>query len=121
MPGYRAERIAEMVHRELDERLRLQVKDPRVTPISITDVTVSGDLRRAEVRYMPLGGGDVSDELKDGLAEAARKLRGAIGRALRLRNAPEIVFLVDTNTEDAIRITHLLDSLARKRAEGQEE
>lgn len=117
MPSYRPERIAEMVHRELAQRLRLEVKDPRVTPVSITSVHVTRDLRRAEVSFMPLGGGKVSDELQEGLDEAARRLRGPIGRALRLRHAPELVFVQDTTTEDAIRVTQLLDQLARDREE----
>lgn len=119
MPSYRPERIAEMVHRELAQRLRLEVKDPRVTPVSITGVHVTRDLRRAEISYMPLGGGEVSEELQEGLDDAAKRLRGPIGRALRLRHAPELVFLVDTTTEDAIRVTRLLDQLAQEREEPQ--
>ena len=117
MPSYRPERVAEMVHRELAQRLRLEVKDPRVTPVSITSVHVTRDLSRAEVSFMPLGGGQVSDELQEGLDHAAKRLRGQIGRALRLRHAPEIVFIQDTTTEEAIRVTHLLDQLTREREE----
>jgi ribosome-binding factor A len=123
MPAHRAERIAEMMHRELDERLRLEVKDPRLVPISITTVEVSRDLSRAVVEYLPLGGGEVTRDLKEALEVAAKKLRGPIGRALRLRHAPEIVFKVDQHTEEAIRITSLLSRMERERAarEGKEE
>jgi ribosome-binding factor A len=121
MPAHRAERIAEMLHRELDERLRLEVKDPRVTPISITSVEVSRDLSRAVVQYLPLGGGEVGPDLVEGLAQAARQLRGPIGRALRLRHAPEIVFRVDAHTEEAIRITGLLSRMERERAARESE
>jgi len=123
MPAHRAERVAEMLHRELDERLRLEVKDPRIVPISITSIEVSRDLSRAVVEFLPLGGGAVEKDLLDGLAQAARKLRGPIGRALRLRHAPEIVFRVDAHTEEAIRITGLLSQMERDRAarEGSDE
>jgi ribosome-binding factor A len=111
------------MHRELDERLRLEVKDPRLVPISITTVEVSRDLSRAVVEYLPLGGGEVTRDLKEALEVAAKKLRGPIGRALRLRHAPEIVFKVDQHTEEAIRITSLLSRMERERAarEGKEE
>ena len=115
MGGYRAERIAELIHRELAERLRTQVKDPRVEPISITAVSVSRDLSRATVAYMPLGGGAPSDELREGLEEAAKQLRGPIGRALRLRHAPELCFEVDDTTEAAIRVTRIIEQLSRER------
>ena len=121
MPGHRPARIAEMIHKELARRLRLEVKDPRVTPVSITDVRVTGDLRRADVQYMPLGGGEPSEELKEGLLHAARQLRGPIGRALRLRHAPELVFTHDTHTDEAVRMTSLLDRLSAERVEREGE
>ncbi|MBX2798127.1 MAG: 30S ribosome-binding factor RbfA [Myxococcales bacterium] len=121
MPSYRPERVAELIHRELGQRLRTEVKDPRVTPISITQVVVTRDLGRAVISYLPLGGGEPSDELQDGLEVAAKQLRGPIGRALRLRHAPELVFEVDGHTEDAIRVTQLIDSLTRQRREQGEE
>ena len=118
MPGFRSERIAEMIHRELAQRLRMDVKDERVTDISITRVQVSRDLKRAVVHYLPLGGGDIASGLQEGLDDAAKQLRGPIGRALRLRHAPELVFTADTDFEAAIRVTRLLDRLADERGEG---
>lgn len=115
MPGHRPERIAEMVHRELAERLRSDIKDPRVTPISITSVEVTRDLGRAVVSFLPLGGSGPDAELEEGLREAARKLRGPIGRALRLRHAPELVFTYDHRTEGAFRVMNVLDRLAAER------
>ena len=120
MPSFRPQRIAEMIHRELAQRLRLEVKDPRLVPISITSVEVTKDLKRADISFMPLGGGEVSAELQEGLDEAARKLRGPIGRALRLRHAPELVFEEDTFTEEAIRVTQLIEKLASEREDGEE-
>ena len=121
MAGYRAKRIAELIHRELVERLRREVKDPRVTMISITSVEVTPDLREARVLYLPFGGGGDSDELAEGLKSAARQLRGPIGRALRLRHSPEISFQFDAQHEEAIRVNQLLDTLARERADREPE
>lgn len=115
MPGYRNERVGEMIFREIAERLHSQIKDPRVTPISITKVEVTRDLARAVISYMPLGGGAPSDELSEGLEAAARQMRGPIGRALRLRHAPELVFTYDERTDAAFRVTALIDRLAAER------
>ena len=120
MGGYRAERVAEMIHRELAQRLLLEVKDPRLEPVSITNVKVSGDLSRAVVDYLPLGGGAPSTDLVDALDEAAQRLRGPIGRALRLRHAPQILFRLDTHTETAVRVTSLLRDLVHEDGEGEE-
>lgn len=121
MAGYRPARVAEMIHKELAQRLRLEIKDPRIGAVSITHVQVSGDLRVARVSFSPLGGGKPSQEMIDGLEDAARRLRGPIGRALRLRNAPELRFEPDTHIDEAVRMTSLLDDLARDRAEREEE
>ena len=120
MPSYRPERVAEMIHRELAERLRSEVKDPRVEPISITAIEVSKDLSRAVVAYTPLGGGRPSEELIEGLAAASRQLRGPIGRALRLRHAPELVFQVDEHIDEAFRVSSLIERLAAERKAREE-
>lgn len=121
MGGYRAERIAELVHKEVAQRLLLDIKDPRLVPLSITHVSVTRDLSRATVHVMPLGGGALSDEVQDALNDASRHLRGPIGRALSLRHAPELVFKADEHTEQAIKVTSLLDQLAQDRTEREGE
>ena len=121
--GHRPARVAEMIHRELSVRLRTEIKDPRMEPISIIHVEVSGDLGRAVISFLPLGGGAVSEDLTEALKEAARRLRGPIGRALRLRRAPDLHFQCDSNTETAFRVDALLAQARRERVArtGEEE
>jgi ribosome-binding factor A len=66
MPSYRPARIAELVHREVAARLRQDVKDPELGPISITRVEVPRDLGCAVVFYLPLGGGAVTPTQVEG-------------------------------------------------------
>lgn len=114
MPGWRPERVAEMVHQEVARRLLTEVKDPELSPISITRVEVTRDLARAVVWFLPLGGGEVSKSLKEALGRAGRTMRGPIGRALRLRIAPEIAFQVDVRHEEAVRVSTLLHKIGRE-------
>ena len=123
MGGYRAERIAEMIHRELATRMRTEVKDAELEPVSITRVQVSGDLSVARISWMPLGGGEPARSLVDAVDRAAKKLRGPIGRALRLRTAPELRFVQDDHTEAAFRVNDLLHQISedfRSRETGEE-
>ena len=120
MKGHRSDRIAEMIHGELAVMLHRDVKDARVTPISITSVNVSGDLKKAVIEWMPLGGGEGNADLTEGLKEAARRLRGPIGRALKLRHAPELIFQQDVHTEEAIRVGQLLEQLSQTREDHDE-
>lgn len=119
--SYRPQRVGEMIFRELSMRLRTQVKDERVGDISITRVEVTRDLSRAQIFFLPLGGGEVDEDLHEGLLEAAKQLRGPIGRALRLRHAPELVFREDVDHDKAVNVARLLDQIASERGEGRGE
>lgn len=117
MAGYRPQRIAEMIHRELAVRLPRELKDPGFPPVSITHIEVTRDLSIARIAWSPLGGMPASDELIDAVDEAARRLRGPIGRALRTRHSPELRFELDDHTEEAVRLTDLLGVIGRELAE----
>ena len=114
MPTHRAPRIAEMVHAEVARRLREDIKDPELAPISITRVDVTRDLGRATVWFLPLGGGEVSKALQEALGRAGRQLRGPVGRALRLRVAPEIAFREDLDHERALGVSMMIERIGRE-------
>jgi ribosome-binding factor A len=127
MPGYRPQRLAEMIHRELSVRLREVLTDPAFPPVSITHVEVTRDLRLARVSWSPLGGAPPSAELTEAMSNAARRLRGPIARALGVRFAPELTFRLDDHLDEAVRLTSLLGRLNADRepfaspsAEGEE-
>lgn len=101
MPNRRAARVASAVQEEVSRALLYDVKDPRLGPLSITGVVVNDDLSVATIRYLPLGGQGDRDTIARALSDVARKLRGEIGRALRLRHAPELRFELDKNLEYA--------------------
>lgn len=125
MAGYRPQRIAELIHRELAVRLRDELKDPSFPPVSITHVDVTRDLGLARITWSPLGGEPPSAELIEAVQEAGRRLRGPIGRALRTRHAPELRFQVDSHTDEAVRMTRLLNEIGQqleeRDADGDEE
>lgn len=110
----RARRVAEQVQRTLSELLRREVRDPRLKPVTITHVRVSPDLAHAWVYFAPLSG-DAHDPLQlEILEEAARYLRGPLGRALRLRIAPEIRFAPDDELERGNRLDDLITRAVRE-------
>ena len=122
----RVDRVTQSVHRELDQLIRLEIKDPNVGAVSITNVQMTRDLRRATVSVTPLGGGGDGAKTLEALNRAAGWLRGEVGRRLRLRNAPELRFQLDEHIDEAIRMTSLLASMerereVRERVEGGEE
>ena len=104
----RARRIADQVQRTVSQLLLREVRDPRLKPMTVTHVKVSPDLTHIWVKYTLLAG-DSHDALqREILEEAATYLRGPLGRALRLRLAPQLHFAPDEELEAGHRLDDLI-------------
>jgi ribosome-binding factor A len=108
----RTSRVEEASREVLAEVLAREVKDPRVGFVTITGVKVSPDLRHARVTVSVLGEDDEVDRSMAGLASAKGYLRSALGKHLRLKYLPEIEFVLDHQSEDALRLAGLLREVA---------
>src|SRR5215211_1907560 len=108
----RPDRVAEAIREEVATFLAEGVKDPRVVGfVTVTGVDVTRDLRHAKVYVSVMGSDAEKSATFDGLAAVAGHLRGRIGRALRLRVAPEITFRPDESVARAARIETLLEQI----------
>jgi ribosome-binding factor A len=108
----RPDRVAAAIREEVATFLSQDVKDPRVVGlVTVTGVDVSRDLRVATVYVSIYGSEAERAATADGLASVASHLRARIGRSLRLRLAPEIVFKPDESIARAARIETLLSQL----------
>jgi ribosome-binding factor A len=104
-------RVSELVHVRLSGLLERKVKDPRLDMVTITDVVVTPDASRADVYFSALGGEEAQEQAQEGLESAAGWLRRELGRQLRLRSIPELVFHYDRSVERGERISAILDEL----------
>ncbi len=81
-PSARHQRLESQMRRVLAELLR-EVKDPRVGNVTVTEVSLAGDLGVARVYVLPFGAtGDLAvtaAPMLEGLAHAAGFLRGEVG------------------------------------------
>jgi ribosome-binding factor A len=101
------------MQRSLAELLRREVKDPRVGNVTVTAVTVAGDLSVARIHFLPFAGTHAADEVLAGLRSAAGYLRGELARELKLRHAPRLEFQLDTDIERAQHLTSLIDNAVK--------
>ena len=100
---------------EIATFLANDVKDPRVMGlVTVTAVELTRDLRHAKVFVSVLGSDSQRAATFDGLAGVAAHLRGRVGRALRLRVAPEIEFRNDESVAHAAKIEQLLAQVRRE-------
>jgi len=107
----RARRLGEQIQRELTELLRRDVKDERIGNVTITAVSVTGDLRTARVYYLVFGRQGPDPKVQRGLESAAGFLRNALSKALMIRYTPTLSFELDTSIEHGVRLTQLIDSV----------
>ena len=105
----RARRVGDEVQRELADLLRTEVKDPRVGPVTITAVEVSGDLSHAKIFVTHLAGREHADEAVKALQHTAGFLRSALAHRLSLYSVPQLHFAYDDSIENGMRLSQLID------------
>ncbi|MFN7087488.1 MAG: 30S ribosome-binding factor RbfA [Burkholderiales bacterium] len=105
----RSRRIAEQIQRELSDIIRLELKDPRIGMLTITDVEVSQDYAHAKVFFTQLGEAEKATETAAALQHAAGFLRSQLARHIKLRVVPELHFKYDVSVERGVRLSRLID------------
>ena len=122
MERKRSEKVADLIQREVSEMLLRSIKDPRIGFVTITKVTVSEDCRFAKVYFSVAGNLAERESSVKGLDSAKGYVRRELGRRLRLRYTPEIIFQFDPSIEYAIHMEELIQSIHRgKEPNGDEE
>jgi ribosome-binding factor A len=122
MEGKRSEKVADLIQKEVSQMLVKSVKDPRIGFVTITKVTVSEDCRVAKVYFSVVGTLAERESSVKGLDSARGYVRKELGRRIRLRYTPEIIFQFDPSIEYAIHMGELIQSLHReKEPNGDEE
>lgn len=110
----RADRVADLIKVEVADLLLKQVRDPRIGSVTVTGVKVTDDLRTARVFFVEMGKDTCSPEVLKGLGKATGFLRRELGRRLRLRHVPEILFTYDPSFAYGSRIDTLLMEIHRE-------
>jgi ribosome-binding factor A len=119
----RSSRVSEQIHRELSEMIRLELKDPRLSPrmslVTITDVEVTADYAHAKVFYTSLAGEEHRQEIEQGLKHSAGFMRRELGRRIRIHHIPELHFVYDTSVERGTRLSHLIEEAVKSDHHGE--
>lgn len=114
----RSRRIAEQIQRELSEIIRLELKDPRVGFMTITDVEVTPDGEHAKVFFTTIGNEAQRDATVRALARATGFLRSELAHRMRLRIVPELRFEYDESVERGVRLSNLIDEAVAGKHDG---
>ena len=108
MSKHRPNRLAETLKEEISQLIRVELKDPRIGFVTLTSVDVAGDLAHAKVYVSVLGTEDEGKASLEALNRAAGFVRTEIGKRIRLRHVPAIVFKYDPSIQHGAHISKLL-------------
>lgn len=104
---------------EIADILMRKIKDPRIGFVTVTGVDVSDDLRNAKV-FVSIYGGSREDTLK-GLGSAAAFIRSELGRRMRLRFIPELLFRFDETVERGAHMMEIFESIKKEKKDTGDE
>lgn len=117
----RASRVAEQIRRELAELIQLELKDPRVSLVTLTDVEISPDYTHARVFYTSMAGQEHRAEVAEGLLRSSSFLRRELGKRLHIHHLPELHFVYDTSVERGTHLSSLIDQAVQSSSASEPE
>jgi ribosome-binding factor A len=108
MSSRRTAKIAEAVREQVSTSILFELKDPRVTNVTVTRVEVSSDLRSAKV-YVSIMGDEKTQRLSmRGLDSARGFLQAKIAERVQTRYTPILHFHLDQGIKRSIEASRLL-------------
>jgi ribosome-binding factor A len=113
----RARKLAGRIKQIVATGIEMQIKDPRLGMVTITDCRVTGDLHDATVFYTVFGDDAARVDSAEALESAKGVLRSEVGRQTGVKFTPTLTFVPDAVPETAKHIDELLAVAAQADAE----
>ena len=109
----RSERTSKLIQREISELLEREVNDPRLSKlISVTEVTLSPDLKHAKIFVSTLSSEiNNKEDMLAGFNNATGFLRKELASHLKLKYTPQLSFHYDDSIERGARLLNLIGEL----------
>ncbi|MBV1775031.1 30S ribosome-binding factor RbfA [Burkholderiaceae bacterium DAT-1] len=114
----RSDRVGPQIQRELADLIRMELKDPRIGFVTLTDVEVSRDFSHAKVFFTLMHGED--EETWKTLNRASGFFRNELGRRIKIFKIPELRFEYDHSVERGMGLDKLIDQAVATHAKDEE-
>lgn len=109
----RMQRVSELIREAVGDIL-IKIRDPRIGFVTITGVKVTSDLEFAKVYFTTMSEGEKKDEVIKGLESATGYIRKELGKEIRLKKTPKVVFYIDEGLEKGNKVMKLLEKIHRE-------
>lgn len=121
IPG-RSQRVADQIQKDLAELIAMEVKDPRVGMVTLTEVQLTPDYAHAKIFFTTLiDDPSAVKKTLDGLQKAAGFLRAQLGKRLHIHTLPELHFVHDTAPSRGAALSRLIDEANATRVKDADE
>ena len=104
----RATRVADLIMADISDILLREIRDPRIKSVTITGVKLTDDLRLAKIFFVEMGKDTFDPQTKIALQNATGFLKRELGKRIKLRYVPDIIFVADESFAYGSRIDRLL-------------
>ncbi len=107
----RTERVASLLREEIGAILIREYRDKAYGFITVTDVTVTADLKIAKIYFSIFGEAAVQEKTMAMLKDEKQHIRGIVASHLHLKFTPALQFFHDNTLDHVDRINHLLKKI----------
>lgn len=115
---HRIGRVEGEILRELTKILRKDIRDPRLSDVTITAVECTNDLSYATIYYSLLTEDPKKEEeVADALEKAKGMMRHMLGQVLTVYKVPELIFKRDNSVKYGSKIDRLIAEVRKQDAE----
>ncbi len=111
MSSRRVLKVAEAIREVVSMAILVDLRDPRVSDVTVTRVSVAGDLRLAKV-YVSVMGDEKKQKLSiHGLNNAKGFLQRKVGDRIDIRYTPRLEFVLDKGIKHSMTVAQILDEV----------
>lgn len=108
--SFHQERLEKIIIREVSTIL-MNSKDERLRFVIVTNAHLTGDLQIATIYYTVIGSNEQKESTMKNLEDAKGYVRSSLGKVLKVKKIPELIFKYDESLEYGNKIESILKGL----------
>lgn len=107
----RMEKINAEIHKQLSSAITFEMSDPRLERASVIRTETTSDLKFCKVYVSVLGTKDEQADAISALKRASGFLRTYLGKNMKIRIVPELIFIGDDSIEYSARLSKIIGEI----------
>lgn len=115
----RSTRVADVIRMELSLLFLQKVRDQKLSNVTVTDVTVTDDLKSARIMYTVPGDDKKRKKVAEALNRATGFVRSHLAHVLNMRYTPTLKFIFDEQAEKVAEMEQLFQEIATERSSNE--